>query len=324
MKEFSIHSYSQMQVSLVNEKAKEDQRAFFRECEENYQKQVETAASLCQGEKQMILLAGPSASGKTTTAHKIAKTIIAQGRKAEVVSLDDFYRNRAEIPLCEDGKPDLESVYALDLKVMEKCFRELLETGEAMIPQYDFHVSRRAEEWRKVYCSPGQILVVEGIHGLNPEVLKTLDDQKVIKMYVSARTKYMDGSENALIPKQLRLIRRMVRDYKFRNTAPQITISLWENVCSGERNYINPYRDGADYKIDSAMDYEPGVYRSILQPFLEESLKNERVNGRDFQGVEKLPEQDEILDRLMRDLARFAPLPETLIPEDSVVREFLG
>lgn len=324
MKEFSTHSYSQMQVALVNEKAEKLQQDFFLDCERSYQQQVETAASLCQGEKQMILLAGPSASGKTTTAHKIAKTIIAQGRKAEVVSLDDFYRNRADIPLCEDGKPDLESVYALDLDIMEKCFRQLLDTGEALIPCYDFHVSRRAEEWRKVYCSPGQILVVEGIHGLNPEILRTLDSHKVVKMYVSARTKYMDGEQNALIPKQLRLIRRMVRDYKFRSTAPQVTISLWENVCSGERNYINPYRDGADYKIDSAMDYEPGVYRSILQPFLEESLKSGGESGRQFNGVEVLPEQDAILDRLIRALAQFVPLSESMIPKDSVVREFLG
>ncbi len=324
MKEFSTHSYSKMQVAMVNDSAAGDQEKFFQECEASYQRQVETAASLCQGEKRMILLAGPSASGKTTTAHKIAKAIVAQGRKAEVVSLDDFYRNRADIPLCEDGKPDLEAVTALDLPVLESCLRELLETGCAMIPRYDFHVSRRAEEWREVRCSTGEILVVEGIHALNPAVLKSLDEDKVIKMYVSARTKFMDGEENALIPKQLRLIRRMVRDYKFRSTTPQITISLWENVCSGERRYINPYRDGADYKIDSAMDYEPGVYRSILQPFLDESLNSDKENIRNFQGVDRIPEQEEILEELMQALALFSPLPENMIPEDSVVREFLG
>ena len=308
----------------MNERAESDPQAFFRECEAAYQEQVEKAASLCQGGKQMILLAGPSASGKTTTAHKIAKAIIAQGRKAEVVSLDDFYRNRTEIPLCEDGKPDLESVLALDLEILEKCFRELFETGRSMIPQYDFHYSRRAEEWREVHCSQGEALIIEGIHALNPAIQRALDSRKVARVYVSARTKFMDVEENALIPKQLRLIRRMVRDYKFRNTMPQVTISMWENVCSGERKYINPYRDTADYKIDSAMDYEPGVYRSILQPFLDESLTHELADGRRFQGIEEIPQQDIILSELLLDLSRFSPLPENLIPSDSVIREFLG
>ncbi len=324
MKEFSTHSYSKMQVSRVNERAENSREEFFRECEEAYQQQVERAASMCRDEKRMILLAGPSASGKTTTAHKIAKAIIEQGRKAEVVSLDDFYRNRSEIPLCEDGKPDLESVLALDLEILEKCFQELLETGQAKIPRYDFTNSRRAEEWREVRCTQDEVLIIEGIHALNPAVQKALDLRKVVKVYVSARTKFLDGEENALIPKQLRLIRRMVRDYKFRNTTPQVTISLWENVCSGERKYINPYRDDADYKIDSAMDYEPGVYRSLLQPFLDETLHKDAVNGRSFQGVEEIPHQDEILSELLYDLSRFSPLPECLIPTDSVVREFLG
>ncbi len=200
MKEFSTHSYSKMQVSRVNERAENSREEFFRECEEAYQQQVERAASMCRDEKRMILLAGPSASGKTTTAHKIAKAIIEQGRKAEVVSLDDFYRNRSEIPLCEDGKPDLESVLALDLEILEKCFQELLETGQAKIPRYDFTNSRRAEEWREVRCTQDEVLIIEGIHALNPAVQKALDLRKVVKVYVSARTKFLDGEENALIP----------------------------------------------------------------------------------------------------------------------------
>lgn len=323
MKEFSAHSYTKVQVSDVNRQA-ETGKAFFEECERQYYRQLEKAASLCSGPRQLIMLAGPSASGKTTTAHKLADVIIRSGRRVSVVSLDDFYLDRADIPLKEDGKPDLESVAALDLETMNRCFDQLFSEGRAMLPQYDFSRSCRSEQWHEVHCSPGEILIVEGIHGLHPSITGRMDKEKVLRLYVSARTKYVDGEEDALIPKQLRLIRRMVRDQKFRNTPPAQTLAFWENVCAGEREYINPYRDSADYKIDSSMDYEPGVYRTLLAPFLEAELRLVVENGEITFNDISHESHEELLEELLRDLNRFAPLPAAYIPADSVVREFLG
>jgi len=193
-----------------------------------------------------------------------------------------------------------------------------------MLPRYDFTASRRADQWHEVHCSPGEILIVEGIHALHPEITGLMDESKVFRVYVSARTKYMDGAEEGLIPKQLRLIRRMVRDCKFRNTPPAQTLFFWENVCAGEREYINPYRDTADYKIDSSMDYEPGVYRTLLAPFLEKELAMSVQHDGDITFAVEEQSHDELLEELLRDLNRFEPLPEDMIPENSVVREFIG
>lgn len=323
MKEFSAHSYTKVQLSDVNMQAKAG-KAFFEECERQYKRQLEEAVALCRGQKQLILLAGPSASGKTTTAHKLADVIVRSGREATVISLDDFYLDRADIPLKEDGKPDLESVMALDLETMNRCFSRLFSEGKAMLPLYDFHHSRRADQWHEVRCSPGEILIVEGIHALHPRITEQMDSEKVLRLYVSVRTKYVDGTDNALIPKQLRLIRRMVRDHKFRSTPPSQTLALWENVCVGEREYISPYRDTADYKIDSSMDYEPGVYRMLLTPFLEKELRMVVENGEiTFDGISH-ESHEQLLEELLQDLNRFSPLSDVLIPADSVVREFLG
>ena len=323
MKEFSAHSYSKVQLSDVNRRA-ENSEAFFDSCEEQYRAQLKAAVALCTGPKQLILLTGPSSSGKTTTANKIAALIKETGRDASVISLDDFYRNRADIPLKEDGKPDLESVYSLDLDTMRECFAELFRSGKAMLPRYDFNISRRADDWHEAHCSPGEILIVEGIHALHPEVTSLMDEEKVLRLYVSARTKYMDGEEDALIPKQLRLIRRMIRDCKFRNTSPAQTLLFWEGVCAGEREYINPYRDTAAYKIDSVMDYEPGVYRTLLTPFLEKELAMQIQSDGDITFAVEEQSHDSLLEELLHALSRFEPLSADLIPEDSVVREFLG
>ena len=323
MKEFSEHSYTKVQIAQVNEQAAQG-KSFFAAYERQYYQQLKQAISLCQGQPQLILLAGPSASGKTTTAHKLAREIVQTGRKALVVSLEDFYLDRDDIPLKLDGKPDLESVAALDLGEMNRCFQELFSKGHAMFPRYDFPNSRRSDQWHEVRCSTGEILIVEGIHGLHPKIVELMDASKILRLYVSVRTKYMDGEENGLIPKQLRLVRRMVRDKKFRNTSPAQTLNFWENVCAGEREYINPYRDTADFKIDSSMDYEPGVYRTLLTPFLREELQMEQLQDVVyFDGIDH-ETHAELLRELLDDLNRFTPLSAADIPADSVVREFLG
>lgn len=312
MKEVEFYKNLHVQLSEINQKAKTDPAGFVADCEQGYRSQLEAIAERVgdEGKYDVLLLAGPSSSGKTTTAHKLGEAFRRRGKMAPVVSLDDFFLGMAQYPKRPDGRPDMETVHALDIPLINRCLLELSRNGTALFPQFDFETSSRKDEWQRITLQKQDILIVEGLHALNPLLVEAIDQERVLKVYVSTRTKFLDGEAEILTPKNTRLIRRMVRDYNFRGHPPLGTISMWDGILEGEEEYIYPFRDKVDFKIDSSLDYEACVFHQYILPILGPVLEDP-VFG------EKARQIIEIFDA-------FYDIDHTLIPADSLLREFIG
>ncbi len=311
MKIISKDRNSRIDIREINLMARQPAR-FISDCENAYESQIMELARLTASRShcRIVLLAGPSSSGKTTTAHKITQALEQLGVPAQVVSLDDFFLGMEFYPKLPDGTPDMESVDALDLPLINETFSTLLREGTAMFPTFDFTVSRRAEKQNRIELGEHGVIVVEGLHALNPRLVEALDPDALLRVYVSTRTVYLDGEREVLTPKDARLIRRMVRDHNFRGRRPLETLLGWKDVLDGEKKYIYPFRDTVDYKIDSSFDYEGCVFHHYILPMLEE-LKDDAVyRGKVRQIVDLLEAFDDI-DYLY-------------IPKKSLLREFIG
>lgn len=303
--------YTPVEICSVNELASRDPERLVAASERYYNDQVMRAAQIIRRDAnyRFVLLCGPSASGKTTTAYKLKKRLIEIGAGARVVSMDNFFMGIEAYPKLPNGKPDMESILTLDLDLLNESFDKLLQTGETKLPTFDFVAQRRSFEQHHVKLEPGDVLIMEGIHALNPQVLKRIPRENVFRMYVSVRSKFVENGEKIMVPKDIRLTRRIVRDHKFRGWPPESTLEQWEHVLEGERENINPYRDDVDFKMDNTIDYEVCVWHQLLN----ELLKNR----------EKYKAYPDI-DRLFESLMRFQELDYKLIPEDSLLREFIG
>ncbi|MCL2578822.1 MAG: nucleoside kinase [Oscillospiraceae bacterium] len=313
-KQFLEKKYTPLELSGIVQMAEKDPLSLVARSEDYYHHQVEMA--MLRIKKNMpnykfVLLCGPSASGKTTTAYKLKESLIQNGMRARVVSMDNFFIGRENYPKLPDGSPDMESVYTLDLKLLNKCFNELQTTGKSLLPKFDFVSQKLILEAHPVDITGGDVLIMEGIHALNPEVLSDIPNENVMRIYASVRSKFVSGEEDILIPKDIRLMRRLVRDDKFRSLSPIETLKTWENVLDGERKYINPYRDDVDIKLDNTIDYEVCVWRFMLQ------------NQLDIGGPEGFCDYPAIY-RIFKGLTRFPSIDPASIPADSLLREFIG
>jgi len=256
------------------------------------------------------MLAGPSSSGKTTTAHLLRDYLAALGLKAEIVSLDDFYLGVEQMPVLPSGERDYETVNALDIELVRACIRSVIDRGACMLPAYDFTTSERRLNARKLDLRGNGFVIMEGIHALNPIFTKDLPEGSAIKLYVSVKQQIKDANGEVISPMDLRLIRRIARDVQFRNTSAERTLSMWPNVVAGEDKYIRPYRMSADYTVNSIHIYEPCVLRSSVIPLLR-----------------RIPEDSPHYRKaraLDAPLMRFEPVEPGLVPENSMLREFLG
>ncbi len=259
---------------------------------------------------KVCMLAGPSSSGKTTTAHLLRDYLEERGLKAEIVSLDDFYLGFSEMPVLPSGERDYETVNALDIALARQCIRSVIDCGACMLPAYDFKTSERRLAVRELDVRDHGFVIFEGIHALNPVFTKDLPEGSAIKLYVSVKQKIQDINGEVISPMDLRLVRRIARDVQFRNTSAERTLSMWPNVVSGEDKYIRPYRMSADYTVNSIHIYEPCVLRSLVIPLLR-SIPEDSPNYRKARNLDA---------RLMR----FEPVDPELVPENSMLREFLG
>ena len=256
------------------------------------------------------MMAGPSASGKTTTAHRLADALRAGGTGAEIISLDDFYRGEYQAPLLPDGGHDYEHVEALNVEEVRSCLSELIEKGRCDMPVFDFSIHMPYSHRRRVVLEDGAVAVVEGIHALNPALIGTLPAGAFRRIYISVKQGVRDGTEELLGPNDVRLVRRIVRDRNFRSTPPQRTLFMWKNVLDGERKYIKPFRKSADFTINSFHACEPCVLKTRAVTLLH-----------------TVPEGDpgwETARRLLGGLERFEPMDCGLVPGNSILREFIG
>jgi len=262
-------------------------------------------------EIKMILIAGPSSSGKTTSAKRLEIELMVSGLKPIMISLDDYYRGNDETPKDENGEPDWECLEALDVPYLNEQLQALYRGEEITLPVYDFKSGERKESGgRKIKLGSGNILIVEGIHGLNDALTHTIDRATKFKIYISALTQLNLDDHNRIPTSDNRLLRRMVRDSQFRGMEASGTIRMWPKVQAGERKHIFPFQNLSDAAFNSALDYELSVLKYYADPLLRE-IKPGKA------------EYAEAV-RLLSFLENFTPIPPQYVPGTSILREFIG
>lgn len=258
---------------------------------------------------KIVLLAGPSSSGKTTTSKKLCMFLRSFGVNPAVISMDDYFVEREETPLNEEGKPDYECLEAVDLKLFDNQIEQILKGEEVVTPTYNFLTGNK-EYNNKIKLGNSDVLVIEGIHALDKRVLTNISKNKIFRIYISALTELNIDNHNYISTTDNRLLRRIIRDNKTRGHGVQRTISTWPDVRSGEEKYIFPYQDNADYTFNSALIYEIGVLKTYAEPLLY--------------AVDPSDSCYEEAKRLINFLGFFLPIPADAIPKDSILREFVG
>lgn len=298
-------------ITKINEWARSDCQGLIAHAEAQYNSELQRAMeTILNNEGRAILLvSGPSGSTKTTTSHKLSQGLMEQGIHTAVVSLDNFFVNRSDLPLLENGETDFESVNTLDAKTLWRCFDELLTKRESKLPIFDFSAGARSDKTSHIKLHEKSVIITEGIHALNPELLKGLDKSSYLKLYISPHSDYMKDGEMVLSSRNTRLIRRMVRDYFYRGNSIKNTLLMWNNVVKSEVQNIIPFRESADIKIDSTVCYEPCLYHKYSQIFTPDDEMTQTQSTR-------------ILE-LFKILSDFEEISLDQIPKTSVLWEFL-
>ena len=259
---------------------------------------------------KLVLLAGPSSSGKTTTCKRLSIQLLANGIKPLQISLDDYFVDREHTPKDDKGEYDYESIYALNLKLINDQFNALFRGEEIELPKYNFQTGRSEKSGQKLRMQPNNVLVVEGIHALNPELTAQIPEAQKFRVYVSALTTILLDDHNYIPTTDNRLLRRIIRDYKYRGVNAQETIHRWPSVRAGENKWIFPYQENADVMFNSAMLFELAVIKQQAEPLLEQVPENCEEYSEAY--------------RLRKFLKYFQPIPNRDIPPTSLLREFLG
>lgn len=257
-----------------------------------------------------VLIAGPSSSGKTTFSKKLARALEQNGLQAHCISFDDYYVDRECTPVDEYGEYDFESLYAVDIPLFQQHFSQLLAGEEIELPRYDFMTGKRVHSGKFLRLHSDTILIMEGIHALNHILTGSIPDKTLFRIYISGLTVAKQHDGTYLPTTDNRLIRRMVRDAQFRGTSAQATIARWPSVRRGENKWIVPFQQNADINFCTAFQYELAVMKTQALPLLEK--------------VPKTAAEYTEAQRLKWVLQRFHTIPADLIPNDSLLREFIG
>ena len=259
---------------------------------------------------RMILIAGPSSSGKTTTCKRLSVQLAVNGIKPVPISLDDYFVDREHTPRDEKGDYDYEHLHALNLPLLNEQMNALFRGEEVELPRYNFQTGSSEKSGRRLQLHDDQVLVVEGIHALNPELMSQVPGEQIFRVYASALTTLLLDKHNYIPTTDNRLLRRIIRDYKYRGVSAVDTIRRWPSVRAGENKWIFPYQENADAMFNTAMLFELAVIKRQAEPLLEQVPEN-------------VPEHAEAY-RLLKFLRYIKPIPETQIPPTSLLREFLG
>ena len=260
--------------------------------------------------RKLVLISGPSSSGKTTFSKRLSVQLLTNGIRPYPISLDDYFVNREDSPLDEHGKHDFESFYTLDLPFFEAQMKELIAGKEIELPRFNFVTGKREMSGKKLRINDNMILILEGIHALNPELTAQIPDENKYKIYVSALTTIQLDNHNYIPTTDNRLIRRIIRDSKYRGSSAEDTINRWESVRAGEDKWIFPYQENADAMFNSALLFELAVLKDYAEPLLRKVPNN-------------CPAYSEA-NRLLRFLGYFTSVPDNQLPPTSLLREFLG
>lgn len=259
---------------------------------------------------KLVLLAGPSSSGKTTSCKRLSIQLAVNGLKPLQISLDDYFVDRDKTPKDENGEYDFESIYALNLDLLNEQFNALFRGEEVELPKYDFPSGKSVKSGKKLKLEPNNVLVVEGIHALNPELTAHVPEEQIFRVYASALTTILLDNHNYIPTTDNRLLRRIIRDYKYRGVSAQETIRRWPSVRAGENRWIFPFQENADAMLNTAMLYELSVLKMQAEPLLQQVPEN----------CEEFAEAY----RLLKFLKYFKGIPYNNLPPTSLLREFLG
>ena len=283
-----------------------------RLAEAHYESQLAEISEAINEKKdnvKLVLLAGPSSSGKTTTAKKLAVYLQSKGFRTHSISIDDYFYDRKDTPKKENGDYDFESIKAIDMDLFNKQLNKLLEGEKVLLPEYNFVLGKK--EYKKHFqIKEKDIIIIEGLHALNDELTMAIEDKYKYKIYISPLTQLNVDNHNRIHTSDTRRLRRIIRDNKYRGHMAAETLKMWKDIREGEEKYIFPYQDSADIVINTALVYELGILKTYAEPLLF-----------------SVPEDDEVYPealRLINFLRNFLPIPSDEVPRDSILREFIG
>lgn len=308
-----IQSETAFDIFAVNEAAKKDKKKLLSIGEDGINKEVEKTADyiISRGEElKIVLVSGRSASGKTTFTKKVCEKLSKMGREAKHISLDDFLLGLGYMPVNEDGTYDMESIKGLDTALANECFGLLLKEGAADFPTFDFPKQRRGEKWNRIETGENGIIMIEGIHALNPLLTENLPEKGIMKVYIEPEKGYELSGKEVFSTDEVRLMRRMTRDELFRGWSAEKTLIQWKSVKEGEKIYIEPYVEFADIKVNTSFMGEPTVFKKILSEML--SVIKEDSGFFDMA-------QD-----FLKKLEAFDEIDPNFLEKDSLLREFVG
>ena len=285
---------------------------FITLCEQKHNRQLCELGQMIEDDKEsirLICIAGPSSSGKTTFANRLRIELLSRGIEPIRISLDDYYRNRGDYPIDEDGKPDLESIDALDIDLFNQNMADLISGEEVRLPKFNFKTGKR-EEGRLLKVPLDQPIIIEGIHALNDKMTKLIPSHQKFKIFIAPQAQVNIDNHNPLSLTDLRLLRRIVRDYQFRSASAVDTLSMWPSVRKGEFKWIYGTQEGANYVFNSFSSYELSVMKKYALPLLEK--------------IDPESEHFPVAERLIRMLKFFDDIPDQWVPCNSIIREFIG
>ena len=259
---------------------------------------------------KLVLLAGPSSSGKTTSCKRLSIQLAVNGLKPLQISLDDYFVDREKTPKDASGEYDYESIYALDLDLINEQFNALFRGEEVELPKYDFQSGKSKKSGNRLKMNDNNVLVVEGIHALNPELTAHIPQEQIFRVYASALTTILLDNHNYIPTTDNRLLRRIIRDNKYRGVSAQETIHRWPSVRAGENKWIFPFQENADAMLNTAMLYELAVIKTQAEPLLQQVPENCEEYAEAY--------------RLLKFLKYFKGIPYNNLPPTSLLREFLG
>lgn len=299
-------------LQKINEEATKRPKEFINYVETAFKKQITETVDYIEKKRpecKILMISGPSSSGKTTTANMIKDELMRRNIWTTVISLDDFYVGIARLPLLKDGSKDFESINGLDIEQVKKAIKGIVYEGFCDMPIYDFSTMAPSTKRRQIKLPENGMIIIEGLHALNPIITEDLPLESVFKIYVNVENDVDLGDNKIISAKSIRLTRRVLRDFYFRDTSAIRTILMWNNVCRGENLYIKPLREESNIAINSFHAYELGIMAAQMADLCKTV-------------TEDLEIYDSIA-RLCAKLAKFEPISDTLVPADSLLKEFI-
>ena len=294
-------------IDDINQKNSENVYKLISRGEDAYIEQVrEIANQVSIYGKKIVLITGPSSAGKTTSSFKIKQELDKLGISSHVLNMDDFFRPLKDVPLLPDGKHDIEGIGAVDVECIRSCLQDILTKGETQTPTFDFASHSRTDKWNKCQVAKNGVIIMEGIHALNPIVSEGLDNDKIYRVYVHCNTDFVFKKRVLIKARELRFLRRIVRDERERNCTYEKTISVWDDVCAGEDKNIRPFKQNANYHLNSTHFYEPLLYKDLLLTEFEKRKDNP------------------VVKKFLQKFKACSTVSIDFVPSDSLIREFIG